>query len=61
MKLKGRPSNYSLEQIQEVLDLWNTGEYGYKLIAKKTGMGINAVKYYVRREKKNAANSSNDT
>ena len=50
-KLRGRPATVSQETIDEIVRLYDSGEYGYLLISKKLGISVEVVKYYVRKSR----------
>lgn len=60
MKLKGRPSRYSKEQIKQIYILFDSGDYGYGTIAKMLNLvSWQAVRYYLKKREKEQEHDSN--
>lgn len=59
-KLRGRPASLTDEQIAQILELYDTGEYGYLRISKMLGITEDKARYYIKRfrlQMKDAAKS----
>lgn len=55
-KLRGRPKTTSDETIARIYELYDTGDYGYKLIAKTLGISREVVRYWLRYRQKHLNN-----